>query len=620
MTGLRPGIPGINGTDSRDKDVIKEVVEGVVTLPENLRNHGVFTMNVGKSFHTYDTTADAAWDVQMRPGGGSYQLPENLQRERDLREALKRNGPSARWKVGRGHATESAEAPDENYQTFRIADRAIGMLRDHAEQRADRPFFLSVGFYKPHLPFVAPQRYWDLYDRGEFEVPPRTEPDGIAKFELPESWYEVRAYGDIPRRGDLDDAKTLEMIHGYHACVSFVDAQVERLLDELDAQGLRENTVVIVWGDHGFKLGDYGDWSKYTNMEIDARVPLFVAGPGVAAGERTDALVELIDLYPTIADLMGFGVPPHVEATSFVPVLEDPDTEWKAGALSYYDRRNPDGEGFSIRGPRYRYTEWRDYEAGEVLDRELYDHAEDPIAETNLADDPARAADVERLSGLLADGWASLVPAAAPKLPAAPSTKPDRSAEPVGGTGGEDDEEVDGASADGGSFPAGPGGVLVYDGFTREGENGGAFLADHEQASVTVGGVRLEVATEGENVFRATGGGTGVGPDPAAGDFDLTDGDAFTLTFDAGGTIENLVLRAISAGNGKGGTGGAIRLTNRASGVVRELPFASPAKSFEDLDLEPTLAFEAGDTIRLEVTGGAKSRVLSLRVQPDAAD
>ena len=413
MSGLRPGVPGITATDSRDEASLNAVLETVTTLPQHLRRGGYRTLSVGKIFHTYETMGSDPWDEVLKPGGGTYQLAKNKNREQTYRQKVKQEGPSARWRNPRGDASEAADVPDDQYQTHRIASRGIRLLDEHVENHPDQPFFLAVGFYKPHLPFIAPQRYWDLYDRQQLTVPPTDEPQGMPEYALVPSWYEVRQYGDIPRQTEsLDQAKARELIHGYYACISFVDAQVGRLLESLDQHGLADNTVVIVWSDHGFKLGDYGDWSKYTNMEIDTRVPLIVKGPGVTAG-RTDALVELIDLYPTVAELTGNEVPKHVEGTSFVPLLSDPDRPWKSAALSYYDRRNPDGEGFSIRDARYRYTEWREYETGRVLARELYDHAEGPIAQRNLADDLAHAETRDRLQSLLAEGWTALTPPAA---------------------------------------------------------------------------------------------------------------------------------------------------------------------------------------------------------------
>ncbi|MEM7627601.1 MAG: sulfatase [Planctomycetota bacterium] len=410
MSGLRPGVPGINGTDSQKKPVVNEALKRVETLPQVLRAGGYTTLNVGKIFHTYDTSGTDAWDRQLKPGGGGYQLESNRQRDRIRQQKMKEEGRSAGWRYQRGFASEAADAPDDRYQTHRIATRGIRLMREHVEQNADEPFFLAIGFHKPHLPFVAPKKYWDLYDRDRIELPQRAEPVGVPEFSLVPSWYEMRQYGDIPkdRSRELGDNKTRELIHGYYACISFVDAQVGRIMAELENQGLAENTVVIVWSDHGFKLGDYGDWSKYTNMEIDTRVPLLVAGPGVVKGKQTEALVELIDLYPTVTELAGVVTPKHVEATSFVPLLSDPDRPWKRGALSYYDRRNPDAEGFSLRDERFRYTEWRDYETGEVLARELYDHAERVVVDRNLADDPAYAATVERLAAWLAGGWEGL--------------------------------------------------------------------------------------------------------------------------------------------------------------------------------------------------------------------
>ncbi len=197
----------------------------------------------------------------------------------------------------------------------------------------------------------------------------------------------------------------LDLIHGYYACVSYTDAQVGRVIDELERLGLRDDTIIVLWGDHGWKLGEYGMWCKHTNFEIDTRVPMIVSSPGAkAAGRSSDALVELIDIYPTLSDLAGLPLPEHLEGTSFAPLLNDADRPWKKGAFSQYPRGKVMGR--SLRTDRYRLTRWVEGDDPEaVVAVELYDHQSDPGENVNVADDPANAEVVEELTGRLRAGW-----------------------------------------------------------------------------------------------------------------------------------------------------------------------------------------------------------------------
>jgi arylsulfatase A-like enzyme len=256
---------------------------------------------------------------------------------------------------------------------------------------------------KPHLPFNAPKRYWDLYDPQKIPLAPeRSAPKGAPR-PARTGWNELRGYHGMPRSGPMPADTERELIHGYAACVSYVDAMIGRVLDELKRLGLEDDTIVVLWGDHGFKLGDLGMWCKHTNFERDTRVPLIVRAPGMKArGKSTDALTELVDLYPTLCELAGIDLPAHLQGTSFVPLLEDPSRSWKSAAFSQFPR----GEvmGYTMRTRHNRYTEWRKLKGGEVVDRELYDHREDPEESKNLAKDSKFAARIDELSGQLRAG------------------------------------------------------------------------------------------------------------------------------------------------------------------------------------------------------------------------
>ena len=266
--------------------------------------------------------------------------------------------------------------------TARSRTEAIARLRA-AKERADTSFFLAVGFLKPHLPFCAPKKYWDLYDRAAFKLSDRrTPPDGAPSF-APQFGGELRQYRDIPEKGALDDELQRTLIHGYHAAISYMDAQLGRVLDALDELDLAKNTLIVLWGDHGWHLGDHGMWCKHTNYEQAARIPLIVAGPGIAQG-RTSALVESVDLYPTLGELAGLPEPSAVEGRSFVATLRDPSAPTKDHVIHVYPR----GEriGRAIRTAQYRLVEWKiPGEPAEAADLELYDYEADPFETKNLA-------------------------------------------------------------------------------------------------------------------------------------------------------------------------------------------------------------------------------------------
>jgi iduronate 2-sulfatase len=210
-----------------------------------------------------------------------------------------------------------------------IADEAIKRL-EAAKAKPDEPFFLAVGFLKPHLPFVAPKKYWDLYDPASFKLPElQKAPEGAPEF-APSSWGELRQYKDMPDKGPVTKEQAIHLIHGYHAATSYMDAQLGKVLDALDSNGFAENTIIVLWGDHGWHLGDHGMWCKHTNYEQAARIPLLVAAPGIAGGQHTQALVETVDIYPTLAELASLPAPAKLDGRSFASVLKNPATSTRS--------------------------------------------------------------------------------------------------------------------------------------------------------------------------------------------------------------------------------------------------------------------------------------------------
>jgi len=364
----------------------------VVTLPEHFKQHGYETRSYGKIFHVTNGNHDdpqswsrPPWPVRKPPpakasAGGADTAPP----------------ASAPVRVTADHSdddpAESPDVADDELFDGRIATEAVAALGE----LQDRPFFLAVGFHKPHLPFIAPKRYWDLYDRSEFPPPDDDAlPRGAPAYASNNS-SELRRYKGVPPSGPpVSPEEASRLIHGYHACVSYTDAQVGRLVDELARRGLDENTVVVLFGDHGYHLAEKGTWTKRTAWELATRVPLVIRLPArlEGAGGSTDRLVELLDLYPTLVELCGLPQPAGLEGRSLVPLLRQPDSEWSHVARSIITRKVPElGKGKitgrAVRTDRYRWVEWSGKPLAEPV-HELYDHESDPLETENLAASPA---------------------------------------------------------------------------------------------------------------------------------------------------------------------------------------------------------------------------------------
>ena len=385
LTGLRPQSLGIYdlGTNFR------KTAPDAVTLPQHFMAHDYRTEGLGKIFHVGHGNHEdrASWSVpHWKTDVVRYALPESrAPRGLTREEALFSNEPGQQAaRLPRGAAYESADVPDTAYPDGQLADEAIRRLQS-AARNPDQPFFIAVGFVKPHLPFCAPKKYWELYDRSSFELPERrTPPDGAPDF-APTNWGELRQYSQIPESGDLPEELQRTLIHGYHASVSYMDAQLGRVLDALDETGLSNNTIVVLWGDHGWHLGDHGMWCKHSNYEEAARIPLIVAAPSVTEGGAVSSgLVESVDIYPTLCNLAGLPVPDGLDGTSFDATLKDPSAKTKEAVIHVYPRRNMIGR--AVRTARHRLVEWKrpGADAGSAI-LELYDYEADPGETKNLA-------------------------------------------------------------------------------------------------------------------------------------------------------------------------------------------------------------------------------------------
>lgn len=379
----------------------------VVTLPQHFKNHGYTSLSLGKVFHHSEREPGddpQSWSEPAWYHGEPYKhwfTKESLDYVKQLKALPKDTQP----KQLRAAPFEAADEPDDVYPDGQTATKTIETLQ---RLKTDaRPFFLAVGFVKPHLPFTCPQKYWDLYPAESVHLPANASRPANAPEPAFHNNYELRSYGTVPEKGDVPADMALNLIRGYRACVSFMDAQLGKVLAELDRLGLRENTLIVLWGDHGYHLGEQNVWTKMTNFENGTRVPLLVSLPGMrTAGQRTQALVELVDLYPTLASLCSLPLPAHLEGTSFAPLLEKPDQPWKQAVFSQYLRTGkPPFMGRSIRTPDWRYTEWSDLK-GKLVGTELYEAGE----AQNLANDPQHAALVKELAGQLKAGWQAARP------------------------------------------------------------------------------------------------------------------------------------------------------------------------------------------------------------------
>lgn len=400
LTGVRPSTLGIYDLGTNFRKAAPEAV----TLPQHFLQNGYRTEAVGKIFHVGHGNHEdkASWSVpHWQAKSIAYVLPESKAKTGLTREeALFDNQPAG--KLPRGAAYEAADVGDDAYPDGKIAAEAITRLQA-AKERTDTPFFLAVGFVKPHLPFCAPKKYWDLYDREQFTLAERrTPPEGAPSY-APQFGGELRQYAGMPEKGEIPEETQRTLIHGYYAAMSYMDAQLGRVLAELDRLKLTENTVIVLWGDHGWHLGDHSMWCKHTNYEQAAHIPLLIVAPGVnKPGTRTTALVETVDLYPTLCELAGIAPPTaplKLDGRSLVHVLQDPQAKTKDHILHVYPR----GErlGRALRTDRYRLVEWKQIGAGpETAELELYDYQADPQETKNLA--ASQPAVVAELRALLA--------------------------------------------------------------------------------------------------------------------------------------------------------------------------------------------------------------------------
>ena len=366
-----------------------------VTLPRLLKDNGYTTISNGKIYHHLDDRV-SDWDEVWRPYAfdkndqglapldywqslwKDYQLAENI----ELYKA-----------TDTGPAYESADVSDNTYIDGLLTDKVIRDLK--RLKSSDKPFLLTAGFIAPHLPFNAPTKYWDMYDRKEIKQPYNNYVPKNAPKRSISHWGEMRGYTGIPKQGGVSDETAISLIHGYYATVSYVDALIGQIMTTLTDLELDKNTIVILVSDHGYNLQEHTQWSKYTSYRTSTRVPLMIHLPAMAKGSKTNALVDLIDVYPTVVELLDLELPKHqLAGESLVPVLKDPSLDGK----SHVFLKN--GKGYTIQTQEYSYTEFIGNN-NETFASMLYDHRTDGDENINVVNKANYADAVTQLSTIL---------------------------------------------------------------------------------------------------------------------------------------------------------------------------------------------------------------------------
>ena len=430
MTGSRPDVTKIWNLTTQMRDVNPDIV----TLPQYLITQGYTTSGIGKIYHPSSAIGSVdpvSWSIPYLkskesdfpaefglPANGQYQLPETKARMTPdiIAERKQKNKDLAandeNPKSIKGPSTECLDVPDNAYQDGVNAILAKNQII--ALSKSDKPFFMAVGFSKPHLPFVAPKKYWDLYNREDMPIASFQEHSKNGPLIAYHQSGELRNYLDIPEyatlpadslRIGLKLEKQKELIHGYYAAISYMDAQVGILLNTLESLGTLDNTIIVLWGDHGWHLGDHDLWHKHTNFEEATRAPLIIAGPGIKSG-KTNSLTEFVDVFPTICDLAGVAIPKNLDGKSLKPLMINNKAKGKEYAISQYPRKLKKAEmaklgytdakmmGYSLRTDQYRYTIWMNnfnskeaFNESQVYASEMYDYVKDPLEKVNVVND-----------------------------------------------------------------------------------------------------------------------------------------------------------------------------------------------------------------------------------------
>jgi iduronate 2-sulfatase len=372
---------------------LRKIVPDAVTIPQHFAQHGYRTESLGKVFHVGHGNHGDPQSFSVEPFHDKvieYVEPASTDGGRLTREEAYFGNQQlgAIGTLPRGAVLEAPDVADEAYADGRVAAEAVRRLQAASVRRTNEgtPFFIAVGFARPHLPFCAPKKYWDRFNPAQFAAaavtaPPMGAPDAAHKTN-----GELANYKPVPGSGVVTGKLAQQLVHGYYASTSFVDAQIGNVLDELKRLELERNTIIVLWGDHGFHLGDHGSWTKHTNYEQANRIPLLILAPGITApGSSTRQLAESVDVFPTLTELAGLPAPTGpqpIDGVSLVPVLRDPSVRVRDHAFHAYPKAKL---GRAIRTDRYRLVEWKSGQRADSVELELYDYETDPQEARNLA-------------------------------------------------------------------------------------------------------------------------------------------------------------------------------------------------------------------------------------------
>lgn len=400
MTGRRPDATRVWDLETHFRAALPDAI----TLPQHFKANGYYCVAFSKIYH-HGFEDGRSWnEPHWYPSGQTIDVDPADWTQRTVQhvgggvqEYLNRPQPADNDKPNRGKAGKGPKgaafevSPKQDDELPDGFTAATAVKKLHELKQKNQPFFLAVGFLKPHLPFVAPKKYWDLYDPEKIPLPLIDHlPDGAPPYAGHDNG-ELHSYANCPQGNPIPEDFAKILRHGYYACISYTDAQVGRLLDALQKEGLADNTIVVLWGDHGWQLGDHGLWHKHTNFELATRAPLLMSLPGQkTAGRKCDAPVEFVDIYPTLAAVCGLPIPAGLDGVSLQPWLENPAAPMQKVAISQYPRGgavtgNKPLMGYSIRDERWRMTAWRDRSDGTLEATELYDEQNDPAESVNLA-------------------------------------------------------------------------------------------------------------------------------------------------------------------------------------------------------------------------------------------
>lgn len=372
MTGLYPESTGVMDLKTKMRDVNPDLL----TLPQHFANNGYTTAGVGK---IYDPRCVDNKNDLDKP---SWTIPFTKLQFKNMKD--KNNKRFA----------DSIACKDKEMTDGQIAEKGITLMQSLAAEK--KPFFLAVGFKKPHLPFIAPKKYWDLYKRDQFPIHNFQKKSKFAtKFNWHDS-HELRSYKEVPKV--FDEAFQKETMHGYYACVSFIDAQVGKLIQQLKNLKLEKNTIIVFWGDHGFQLGDHGMWGKHTNLEQASIVPLIIKVPGQKSAIKVNSTAGLIDIFPTLAEASGLAIPNSVQGKSLLPIITQEQEKVREGIITTFNSKG--SLGYSFRTERYRYIEWIN-KKGTIEAIDLYDYEKDPQERVNIAQNPENKKLIQQLAASL---------------------------------------------------------------------------------------------------------------------------------------------------------------------------------------------------------------------------